>query len=58
MSVILIDITISSNQSGFRIKNNCSTTGPYIMPLPGDSITIKISADCYKIHILPRSLAT
>ena len=44
---ILIDKTISSNQRSCIIKNISSTTRPTIMTLLGDSITSKITGDCY-----------
>lgn len=50
---ILIEMVILSSQKCYKTKNISNPTGPTMMALPGNSIAIKISAECYEPCLHP-----
>ena len=50
---ILIEMVIPSSQKCYKTKNISNPTGPTMMALPGNSIAIKISAECYEPCLHP-----
>lgn len=50
---ILIEMVIPSSQKCYKTKNISNPTGPTMMALPGNSIAIKISAECNESCLHP-----